>query len=108
MGHKNSTTRSGTNELLEILRKHGHCLPKDARTLLGTPQVGLVGEKCGGGYYYFGIKLNILEVLKQISVFVESNNNILLKINIDVVPLFKSTNTQMCQYWVILVVLSLL
>ena len=93
---KANITRSGTNELVEILRKQGHCLPKDARTrVIGTPQVVTLGEKCGGRYYYFGIKFNILQILKQNPVFIESNDNILLKINIDGVPLFKSTNTQM-------------
>ena len=37
-----------------ILLKHGHGheLPKDARTLLQTPQKVVTTEKCNGEYYY--------------------------------------------------------
>ena len=34
----NKCKRSGLNELLDILRRQGHRLPKDARTLLKTPK----------------------------------------------------------------------
>ena len=35
---KNKCTRSALNEMLDILRRQGHRLPKDGRTLLQTPQ----------------------------------------------------------------------
>ena len=34
----NECTRSGLNDLLDILRKQGHRLPKDSRTLFQTPR----------------------------------------------------------------------
>ena len=44
-------TREDCNRLLDILRKHGHYLPKDRRTLLSiTPQSVNVVNKCGGQY----------------------------------------------------------
>lgn len=48
---KNKCTRSALNDLLVILRKQGHRLPKDARTLLRTPRTVEIAEKCGGKYF---------------------------------------------------------
>lgn len=90
---RNSCKRSTVNELLDILRRQGHRLPKDARTLLKTPKkVGTV-EKCGGTYAYFGLASGIMKVLSQNPAFGE--NDVGLSINIDGIPLFKSSNMQM-------------
>ena len=93
---KNSITRSATNELLEILRQQGLYLPKDARTLLGTPQGVQIAEKCGGTYHYFGTECNIVNVLKQNPDFIRKDEySISMTINIDGIPLFKSIKTRM-------------
>lgn len=52
---RNNITRSATTELLEILRRNGHRLSKDARTLFKTPRMTQIAEKCGEQYLYFGI-----------------------------------------------------
>lgn len=83
------------NEMLDILRCQGHRLPKYARTLLGTPQMVQVIEKCGGKYYYFGIETGIIRILAQNVSFAESNDSVDLTVNIDGIPLFKSSNVQM-------------
>lgn len=49
-------------------------------------------EKCGGHYAYFGIASGILKLLSQNPGICE--DNIDLCFNIDGVPLFKSSNTQ--------------
>ena len=84
-------TRSSRNNLLAVLRKHGLPLPKDSRTLLQTPRVVDIICKCGGQYVYFGVK-KILQLIGPCDVYS-------LKINIDGVPLHKSTNHQ---FWPIL------
>ena len=84
--------RSALNELLYILRRQGHRLPKDARTLLKTPKMATV-EMCGGQYAYFGITSGIWKVLAQCPDFHE--DRIDMCINIDGIPLFKTSNIKM-------------
>ena len=94
---RHQCTRSGMNELLEILREQGLRLPKDARTLLKTPRSVDVVDKCGGKYTYLGIESGILTVFAQHNDFQEKE--IALSVNIDGVPVFKSTSSQ---FWPIL------
>lgn len=44
-GSKNNITHQAVNELLELLRRHGHDLPKDSRTLMETPRYVEILEK---------------------------------------------------------------
>ncbi|XP_038062953.1 uncharacterized protein LOC119733615 [Patiria miniata] len=97
---ENKLTRACVNELLAILRHEGHELPKDARTLLKTPRSVVDSEKCGGEYAYYGLEKCIVKILVKHENFVEENNSISLKINVDGTPLYKSTNDQ---FWPILV-----
>lgn len=92
----NQCRREPLNELLEILRRHGHdSLPKDARTLLQTPRQVSTINKCSGQYIYFGIAIGILNVLSNNPKFCSENTEIQLIVNIDGLPLFKSSNIQM-------------
>lgn len=84
------------NGLLGILRKHHPYLPKDARTLLGTPTNYEVQQIAGGTMHYFGIEKGIRHVLNQIDPLPKT---IHLQVNIDGLPLFKSSNKQ---FWPIL------
>ncbi|XP_047136266.1 uncharacterized protein LOC124813371 [Hydra vulgaris] len=52
-------SQAAMNSLLDILRKHGNMLPKDAKTLLKVPQEVQCVQKCGGTYYYFGLEAGI-------------------------------------------------
>ena len=52
---RNACSRKGLNEMLDLLRSHGHRLPKDARTLLHTPRNVQTVDKCGGQYIYIYI-----------------------------------------------------
>lgn len=97
---KNKQTRKSTNELLALLREDGLPLPKDSRTLQKTPRSITVEEKCGGQYKYFGLELGIKNIIEDNEDFVSpSINSIDLKVNIDGVPLFKSSSMQ---FWPIL------
>lgn len=90
----NKTTHRSLNELLLILRKQGHLLPLDARTLLAAPQHNTTEDKCGGQYAYCGLEKGICRLLGQTEV-----KDINLIVNIDGIPLFKSSSVQ---FWPIL------
>ena len=65
-------------------------LPKDPRTLLHTPKTQI--ETLGNGYYhYFGIAETIKCLCQKSCDKLTSNDKILLSVNLDGVPLFKST-----------------
>jgi len=84
------------NGLLGILRKYHPYLPKDSRTLLGTQTNYEVQEIAGGTMHYFGVEKGIRDVLNQIDPLPKA---IHLQVNIDGLPLFKSSNKQ---FWPIL------
>lgn len=90
----NRETHRSVNQLLSILRKQEHLLPMDARTLLATTQDKTSVAKCGGQYKYFGLEKGICPFLSQ-----TENNEVHLNVNIDGIPLFKSTGIQ---FWPIL------
>ena len=98
LASKHKCTRALLDDLLGILRRHGQDVPKDARTLLKTPKTVLTEEKCGGRYAYFGIESEILRILSKSPLHAETNS-IELTVNIDGVPLFKSSTLQ---FWPIL------
>jgi hypothetical protein len=97
---KFSITLSSLTALLDILKPILPSLPKDARTLLGSYTQSFsvdVKNVSGGSYHYFGIENTILPLLKKSTEAV--NDFIDLHINIDGIPLFKSTNGQ---FWPVL------
>ena len=96
---RNRCRRDATNELLQILNAHGHSLPKDSRTLLKTPRHLTSQMKCGGQYIYFGIEAGIIQILSSWHSAVENLTAIDLIVNVDGLPLFKSTSQQ---FWPIL------
>ncbi|XP_066932759.1 uncharacterized protein [Clytia hemisphaerica] len=93
---KTRLPRDSTNELLGILRNHGIEVPKDSRTLLKTPRSVEVLKKCGGTYFYFGIRNGICSAMNFLSDPVTA---IELAVNVDGLPLEKSTSSQ---FWPIL------
>ncbi len=88
-------THRALNGLLSILRKQGHLLPVDCRTFLATPQCNTTEPKCGGQYRYYGLEKGICRYLSQME-----SNDVHLSVNIDGIPLFKSSSVQ---FWPILV-----
>jgi len=93
--------------LLSILRQHIPDLPKDPRTLMGTPRDACTDIKCvsKGSYYHFGVESGIKSMLESSQYErVEGGNIVSMQINIDGIPLFKSTGGQ---FWPILGKLAL-
>lgn len=88
-------TRSSLDALLEILRKQGLRLPKDSRTLLKTPRSINTIKKCGGNYLYLGLETGLLKVVSENLDHFKNVHEILLSINIDGLPLFKSSGIQL-------------
>lgn len=83
------------NGLLSLLIKHGCQLPKDIRTLLRTPRAVSVDKKCGGQFVYFGLH----KILQQAVHTCSSGFPLQMQINIDGVPLYKSSSAQ---FWPVL------
>lgn len=86
---KHKVTHDFINDLLGILRKH-HDLPKDARTLLGTPLNVDTKNLNDGQYVHFGIRHG----LEQLKLCFDDLDTIMLSFNIDGLPLFKSSSQQ--------------
>jgi hypothetical protein len=97
---------SALNDLLKILGKH-HKLPKDARTLLKTKNENCIvamQDALGkdGQFVYFSVeKVLKMHFSKELLSFYKNTdmNTIFLTVNIDGIPLFKSSAMQ---FWPIL------
>lgn len=89
-------TRRSVNELLKILNSIGlKWLPMDSRTLCKTPRFTNVVAMDNGQYWYNGIGTNIRILFAD----VKSNLTLKLNVNVDGIPLMKSSTTQ---FWPIL------
>ena len=96
-----SLTVRATRELLALFRSAGvQGLPKDRRALLKPPRkVYDIDAKCGGLYKYIGLEKGLKNELENNPDFNPPNSTIYLKINIDGLPLRKSSGEQ---FWPIL------
>ena len=86
------------SSLLKIMRKLQPSLPLDARTLLGTQNVTAVKTLANGSYYHFGISSQAVRFLAMDQALL-ARDILELQINIDGLPLFKSSSAQ---FWPIL------
>lgn len=82
------------NSLLTTLRQYHSNLPKDSRTLLHTVRSVSTQNLAGGSYYHIGLKNGVISILDNIpnSSYLQ---DLSVKINIDGLPLFKSSNIQL-------------
>lgn len=96
---RNQTPNMSLSELLGFLRIFHPELPKDPRTLLKTKVNYNILNKCGGQYYYFGIASSVSNQIKDNAASLPEQFCLKLQINIDGLPLFKSTSDQ---FWPIL------
>ncbi|KAG1676301.1 hypothetical protein GQR58_014382 [Nymphon striatum] len=86
--------------LLSILRIYHPLLPKDPRTLLKTKTSYDVANVGGGFYHHFGIETSVMsEIQTNSQVEILDIQSVCLELNVDGLPLFKSSNTQ---FWPIL------
>lgn len=81
--------------LLKGLRHWFPHLPKDARTLLGTPRNVEVSDMGKGLYHNFGISEMLCSKLETVPL--EFVSTLHLNINVDGLPLHKSLNDQFWQ-----------
>ena len=85
-------TRQCINYLLIILYESGHSVPKDDRTLLKTDQKATSTTLFNGEYTYFGVR-NTIEKIVTTNNYTNRKTN--LMINMDGLPLFKSSKLQL-------------
>lgn len=81
--------------LLSLLRVYHSELPKDARTILKTNTEYKIQNRCGGLYHYRGILAALHDTLTLLSEKIVDGFRFNLQINIDGLPLFKSSNLQL-------------
>jgi len=93
---KHQLPRQCTSEILQLLREGGHTeMPKDPRTLISTPEAVNSIKKCGGEYKYIGIQPGLKNILKSNPRYANEVNTLKLTVNVDGMPLFKSTRGQL-------------
>ncbi|CAG9762680.1 unnamed protein product [Ceutorhynchus assimilis] len=90
---KNNITHNAASELLKILKPHHPELPMDARSLLVTPRNISVKNIHPGTYYHFGLE-KCVSNLFSLSNPEESTDTIEILVNIDGLPLAKSSGSQ--------------
>lgn len=88
---KHNISHVAVNDLLVILRHYHPYLPKDVRTLMKTPKSYEVLNVAGGSYYHFGIENWVMSIVTGI----ENVTEVSLQVNIDGLPLFKSSGAQL-------------
>ena len=90
---KNSCTQTCINEILKLFLEYHHKVPRDSRTLLKTkrniPSINIVGH---GEYTYLGLRK---EITNQVIFHSITETTLNLSVNIDGLPLFKSSSTQL-------------
>ncbi|KAG5884593.1 hypothetical protein JTB14_000610 [Gonioctena quinquepunctata] len=93
---ENKVTLSAINQLLAILVEAKpddfHGLPRDARTFLATPKLTITREVDPGEYYHFGIQKSLEDLFKKNCS--KPTDPIQIGINIDGLPIAKSSNSQ--------------
>ena len=92
---KHRITHAALAEVLQIFRTLDASLPKDPRTIIGKPPVINLKEIAGGSYYHIGIASNIASKLAAQSELFVLPDKFSLQVNIDGLPLFKSSNIQL-------------
>lgn len=88
------------NELLIVLRSEGLKLPKDVRTLLKTPRAHEIVNIHPGSYIHIGIEFLIRPILEAYYNQLHDISLIKLSLNIDGLPLTKSSKSS---FWPILI-----
>ena len=95
--NKHQIKHNAADDLLKFLKTHGHnTLPLSARTLLKTDRTVQIEEKSGMSYIYLGLEEALVRTFEKYPPETkQSTINIELSLNVDGLPLFKSSNTCM-------------
>lgn len=89
---RNRISHVALNELMKGIKPKYPELPSDARSLLRTPRKVNVEDVKRGQYYHFGLQNCIEQLVSQYSV--QLSQIVKVNINIDGLPLFKSSTSQ--------------
>ena len=81
------------SSLLKILSSRLQFLPKDARTLLKTERKVITKKAASGEYFHVGIVNGVLDVMASNAC--TKGTEVSIQVNIDGIPLQKSSNMQM-------------
>lgn len=95
----NNITHKAVNELLHLIHPGFPFLKSDARTLLKTPRKVEKLKLDNGEMIYFGIEKGLCKKI-DVGFKKDTTECISLKINVDGLPLFKSSSTE---FWPILI-----
>lgn len=90
---RNNVTHTAIDELLQMLKATYNYLPLTARSLLKTPKQTKIFTLNNGNMCYFGIEMKLKQKLKHGLKVTLLDNVIQLDFNIDGLPLFKSSST---------------
>ena len=95
--NKFSIKQNAVDGLLLLLKRSGHPdLPGCARTLLQTPRTISIQKKSGMEYVYFPLAAQLLKHFKRYPAeTVHEIHSLEISLNIDGLPLFKSSNTNL-------------
>lgn len=85
---RNQVKNRHTDQLLKLLREHGHTLPKTARTLLKSNKNFNVQRISGMEYVYFGLADRLCAIAAKTKC-----KELNISLNVDGLPLFKSSLT---------------
>lgn len=98
---KFNITHIALRELLKILHPFHDSLPKDPRTLMQTKSNIPIVDIEGGHYHHFGLENSIRYQLSEVSVekFTSQQETIQIQLNIDGIPMFKSSKLNSGQFW---------
>ncbi|KAE9522205.1 hypothetical protein AGLY_017387 [Aphis glycines] len=94
-----NVTHNCLNSLLNILRTEGLNVLKDGRTLMKTPSKHTIIQMNNGSYVHFGIEQMVYPILHKHKDELTNINNLKFGINVDGLPLAKSSKSQ---FWPIL------
>lgn len=89
-------SHSDLSALLRVLKtdSHNSYLPIDPRTLLQTPRYTEIREMAPGSYWHYGLRRSLIDFIEHNSImFVKYENTISLSINVDGLPLAKSSTS---------------
>lgn len=94
---KHQIKHNAADDLLKLLKKHGNdTLPLSTRTLLRTDRNVQTEKKSGMSYLYLGLEESLLRNFEKYPIETkQSTVNIDISLNVDGLPLFKSSNTCM-------------
>lgn len=92
---KHNIGYEATNELLQILRNANINVPKDSRTLKKTPTDAESIQIDGGLYIHYGVEDCLTDFLIKSKNTFLLNDEIIIDINIDGLPISKSSNKQL-------------